>query len=144
MGTSLRDPAPPPRSRMAELGRPGLPRRRTATVIARMSSTFERAIASGTIDESWSAPLGPNGGGPPFDRATPSGRIDKSWPAPLGPKGGYVAAVAIRALEPLFPGRAIRSLTCHYLRSPKAGPIDLRAEVVRDGRRMATARLSGF
>jgi acyl-CoA thioesterase len=102
---------------MAELGRRRLPRRRTATVIARMSTAFERATSNATIDESWSAPLGPN--------------------------GGYIAAIAVRALESVIDGQ-IRSLTCHYLRRPHPGPIDLRPEVVRDGRRMATGRLSGF
>jgi acyl-CoA thioesterase len=78
-----------------------------------------------------------------FERATRSGHIDESWSAPLGPNGGYIAAMVVRALRTVTD-RPIRSLTCHYLRRPKAGPIDLRPELVRDGRRMATARLSGF
>jgi len=79
-----------------------------------------------------------------FETAITSGAISADWSAPLGPNGGYVAAIVVRAFEPLFPGRHIRSLTCHYLRRPAIAPIELRTEVVREGRRMATARLSGF
>ncbi len=71
--------------------------------------------------------------------------IDPGWGIPVGPNGGYVAAIMVRALEAhVAPGRdrRLRSLTCHYLRSPAAGPIDLDVDVVRSGRRFSTGRLS--
>jgi acyl-CoA thioesterase len=91
-----------------------------------------------------------------FDRATAvqalgHGRygavVDPGWGAPMGPNGGYLAAIAVRALEAeLDPAgeRRIRSLTCHYLRRPAEAPIELRVESVRSGRRMAFGRLGGF
>jgi acyl-coenzyme A thioesterase PaaI-like protein len=99
-------------------------------VIAEMETAFDRATA-----------VVPDGEG------AFTGTIDESWSAPLGPNGGYLAALAIRALEAgVDPQgeRRLRSLTCHYLRRPEAGPIELRPETVRSGRRLATGRLSAF
>src|SRR3954451_13400926 len=91
-----------------------------------------------------------------FDRATAveplgSGRygavVDTGWGAPMGPNGGYLAAIAVRALEAeLDPAgeRRVRSLTCQFLRRPAEAPIELRVESVRAGRRMAFGRLSAF
>jgi acyl-CoA thioesterase len=73
--------------------------------------------------------------------------VDPGWGAPMGPNGGYLAAIAVRALEAeLDPAgeRRIRSLTCHFLRRAAEAPIELRVEAVRSGRRMAFGRLSGF
>ena len=73
--------------------------------------------------------------------------VDPGWGAPMGPNGGYLAAIAVRALEAeLDPAgeRRIRSLTCHFLRRPAEAPIELRVEAVRSGRRMSFGRLSGF
>src|SRR4051794_20956117 len=73
--------------------------------------------------------------------------VDPGWGAPMGPNGGYLAAIAVRALEAeLDPAgeRRLRSLTCHFLRRPAEAPIKLRVEAVRTGRRMAFGRLSGF
>jgi acyl-CoA thioesterase len=71
--------------------------------------------------------------------------IDGGWGTPIGPNGGYVAALAVRALEAgINPTgkRRLRSVTLHYLRSPAIGPIELAVELVRSGRRFATGRLS--
>jgi acyl-CoA thioesterase len=70
--------------------------------------------------------------------------VDPGWAAPLGPNGGYLSALLIRAfaaeLDP--PGeRRIRSLTCHFLRRPADGPIELAVEEIRSGRRMVFGRL---
>ncbi|HWK18954.1 MAG TPA: thioesterase family protein [Solirubrobacteraceae bacterium] len=89
-----------------------------------------------------------------FERSTAVGRvgpgrfaaeIDTGWGIPVGPNGGYVAAIMVRALEAhVTPGRdrRMRSLTCHYLRTPVAGRVDLDVDVVRSGRRFSTGRLT--
>jgi hypothetical protein len=70
--------------------------------------------------------------------------VDPGWGTPIGPNGGYVAALVVRALEagvnPLGE-RRLRSLTCHYLRTPALGELELDVELVRSGRRFATGQL---
>jgi acyl-CoA thioesterase len=71
--------------------------------------------------------------------------VDPGWGAPMGPNGGYLAAIAVRALEAeLDPAgdRRLRSLTCHFAKRPAEAPIDLDVELVRTGRRMTFSRLS--
>ncbi|MGE4427230.1 MAG: acyl-CoA thioesterase [Solirubrobacteraceae bacterium] len=92
--------------------------------------------------------------GTAFERATAvtaeaDGRftaiVDGGWSAPAGPNGGYLAAIVVRALEGRMAAEGdwrLRSLTCHYLRSAQDGPMELRVEVIRAGRRTASARLS--
>jgi acyl-CoA thioesterase len=89
-----------------------------------------------------------------FDRAiavAPAGDgrysavVDPGWSAPMGPNGGYLAAIVVRALEAeLDPTgeRRLRSLTCHYLRRPADGPIELEVEQLRSGRRFTSARVT--
>jgi acyl-CoA thioesterase len=66
--------------------------------------------------------------------------VDDSWSAPPGPNGGYLAAIVLRAMEAALddPARAVRSLTLHYLRSPAAGPLLVEVAIERSGRRMST------
>lgn len=84
-----------------------------------------------------------------FDRATAleplgdgafAGTIDAGWFAGRGPNGGYLAAIVLRAMVAAVgdPGREPRSLTCHYLRPPAAGPIRVEATVERAGRATST------
>jgi Thioesterase-like superfamily len=71
--------------------------------------------------------------------------IDPGWGIPVGPNGGYVAAVVVRALEAqlnLRRDRRLRSLICHYLRSPAMGTIELEVVLLRSGRRLSTGRLT--
>jgi acyl-CoA thioesterase len=69
--------------------------------------------------------------------------VDPAWAAPMGPNGGYLAAIVVRALEQELDGeRHMRSLTCHYLRRPAEGPIELHVEPIRSGRRFTTARVT--
>jgi hypothetical protein len=82
-------------------------------------------------------------------RALATGRfaaeIDGRWNTPIGPNGGYVAALAVSALEAgMNPdgGRRLRSVTLHYLRSPARGAIEFEVETVRSGRRFASGRLT--
>lgn len=62
------------------------------------------------------------------------------WSAPTGPNGGYLAAVLLRAMlaEVADPVREPRTLTLHYLRGPKPGPLTARVTVERVGRTLAT------
>jgi acyl-CoA thioesterase len=90
-----------------------------------------------------------------FDRATAvavagagvwHGIVDDGWFAGRGPNGGYLAAIVLRAMvaELDDPAREPRSLTCHYLRPPVAGPVRIDVALERSGRTMSTltARLS--
>jgi acyl-coenzyme A thioesterase PaaI-like protein len=72
--------------------------------------------------------------------------VDTDWSAPTGPNGGYLAAVLVRALGAgVDPSgeRRLRSLTCHYLRSAAAGPLELEVRTLRAGRRTVTASVTG-
>ena len=90
-----------------------------------------------------------------FDRATAvsalgegawSGAVDGGWFAGRGPNGGYLAAIVLRAMTSELddPAREPRSLTCHYLRPPAAGPVRVDDVVERSGRATSTltARLT--
>ena len=84
-----------------------------------------------------------------FDRATAIERrddgafaaaVDRGWFAGRGPNGGYLAAIVLRAMaaEVGDPEREPRSLTCHYLRAPAAGPIRVEVTIERAGRTTST------
>lgn len=71
------------------------------------------------------------------------GRCDDGWFTPRGPNGGYIAAIVLRAMlaELRTQGaedRAARSLSLHYLRSPVAGPLEVRVTVERSGRSLSS------
>jgi acyl-CoA thioesterase len=98
-------------------------------VTADASSEFERATAVAPAgDGVWTA------------------TIDPGWFAGRGPNGGYLAAIVLRAMVAQLadPEREPRSLTCHFLRPPAAGPAHLDVTVERSGRATSTltARLS--
>jgi acyl-CoA thioesterase len=87
-----------------------------------------------------------------FDRATaltPSGEgvftgsISQDFWVQAGPNGGYLAAIALRGGSALVDvqERPARSLHARFLSAPKAGPFELRAEVVRAGRSMTTVAM---
>jgi len=80
--------------------------------------------------------------------------VDTGWSTPIAANGGYLAAILVRALEAhgaTSPGgstdgeaaaaRQLRSLTCHYLRPVSGGPLDVRVELLRTGRRISNARV---
>jgi len=69
-------------------------------------------------------------------------RFDPGWSV-VGPNGGYIAAIALRALEASVadPARAPRSLNLHYIARPESGPVDLEARIERRGRSLTTATL---
>jgi acyl-CoA thioesterase len=73
--------------------------------------------------------------------------VDATWSAPIGPNGGYIAAILVRAIvghvDPAGE-RRLRSLTLHYLRPPQHGEIEIEVETVRSGRRFSTGRVRAF
>ena len=87
--------------------------------------------------------------GTEFDRATAvtalgdgawAAEVDAGWFAGRGPNGGYLAAMVLRAMaaEVGDAAREPRSLTCHYLRPPAAGPVRIAVTVERSGRATST------
>lgn len=77
----------------------------------------------------------------PCGEAAFTARIDRGWWIVAGPNGGYLAALVLRALEAAVadPGRAVRSLTLHYLRPPREGPARVETRLERVGRTLTTA-----
>jgi acyl-CoA thioesterase len=63
------------------------------------------------------------------------GELDRRWWIVFGPNGGYVAAILLRALAlaTADPERAPRSLTAHFLRSPREGPFEMEVRKEREG-----------
>jgi acyl-CoA thioesterase len=80
--------------------------------------------------------------------------VDAGWSTPIAANGGYLAAILVRAIEAHGAtgaggeaadspsARQLRSLTCHFLRPVRGGPLDVRVEVVRAGRRISTVKLT--
>jgi acyl-CoA thioesterase len=77
-------------------------------------------------------------------------QVDPGWSTPIAANGGYLAAILVRAIEAqgltasdaADGPRQLRSLTCHYLRPVRGGPLDVRVEPVRAGRRISTVKLT--
>jgi acyl-CoA thioesterase len=69
-----------------------------------------------------------------------SAEVSPDWRAGRGPHGGYIAAMLLRALIDAVgdPRRAPRSLTVHYPRTPKPGPVSIRTTIEREGRSLST------
>jgi acyl-CoA thioesterase len=81
-----------------------------------------------------------NLGGGRFEAA-----MSERWWVGKGPNGGYVAAVILRAIQAsASPERAPRSLTVHYQRAPRVGPVEIAVTVEREGGRVTflSARLT--
>jgi acyl-CoA thioesterase len=71
--------------------------------------------------------------------------MSERWWVGKGPNGGYVAAVILRAIQACAsPERAPRSLTVHYQRAPRVGPVEIAVTVEREGGRVTflSARLT--
>ncbi|UJA21545.1 thioesterase family protein [Thermoleophilia bacterium SCSIO 60948] len=69
-----------------------------------------------------------------------SGAVADGWSTPRGPLGGYVMAILMRGLELAVDDaeRQARSVSCHFLRPPEAGPVEVEAQVERSGRSLST------
>lgn len=68
-----------------------------------------------------------------------SAEIHDGWDIGGNANGGYLMAIAARAMADAA-GRPPLTLTAHYLRPGPAGPCELIVQMVRSGRRLATAR----
>ena len=88
-----------------------------------MSSTFAEATAVRRVEAT----------GDRFAAEVASG-----WDIGGNANGGYLLAIAGRAMSEAI-GRPPLSLTAHYLRPAPAGPCEIAVDVVRAGRRLATA-----
>jgi acyl-CoA thioesterase len=66
--------------------------------------------------------------------------VSPDWRAGRGPHGGYLAAMLLRALTETVadPARAPRSLTIHFTRPPKPGPVLINTVIERAGRSLST------
>jgi acyl-CoA thioesterase len=65
--------------------------------------------------------------------------ITDRWNTWNGPNGGYIMSVAGRALKSVMPFRDPITSTAHFLRPVSPGPVKIETQVVREGRRLATA-----
>jgi acyl-CoA thioesterase len=66
--------------------------------------------------------------------------VSAGWRAGRGPHGGYLAAMLLRALSETVDddARTPRSLTIHYARAPKPGPVAIHTVLGRAGRSLST------
>lgn len=65
--------------------------------------------------------------------------VHDRWNVGTVPDGGYLLSIAARAIGQKLPGRELRTITAHYLRPSRPGPLELEVEPVKDGRTYATA-----
>jgi acyl-CoA thioesterase len=66
--------------------------------------------------------------------------LDPGWAIGGKPNGGYLLAILARAACETVSAHHPLAVSAHYLRAPSAGPAEVRAEAVRVGRRVSTAR----
>ncbi|MFT4048405.1 MAG: thioesterase family protein [Solirubrobacterales bacterium] len=69
--------------------------------------------------------------------------VHPSWDGPLTTHGGLLQAIALRAVDAELGAPDVfqaRSITCHYLRPPQHGRIDVFVDPLRRGRRFASTR----
>lgn len=64
--------------------------------------------------------------------------LDPAWSSLVGVHGGYMAAIAVRAVEQSSPGRDVRTLTTSFLRPGRVGPAEVTVDEVRVGRSLST------
>jgi acyl-CoA thioesterase len=71
---------------------------------------------------------------------TYEGEIRGGWWTPRGPLGGYVMALMLNGFQEVVgdPDRRPRSATMHFLRTPRQGPVTVRAAVERAGRTLTS------
>jgi acyl-CoA thioesterase len=66
--------------------------------------------------------------------------LDPGWAIGGKPNGGYLLAILGRAACDVVRTPYPLAISGHYLRAPSSGPAEVRAETVRNGRRVSTAR----
>ncbi|MHB8531763.1 MAG: thioesterase family protein [Solirubrobacteraceae bacterium] len=66
--------------------------------------------------------------------------VADGWVAGRGPHGGNIAAMLLKAMEATLAdsARAPRSMTIHYARAPRPGPVELHVRIERRGRSLST------
>lgn len=66
--------------------------------------------------------------------------VNGEWATPRGPNGGFLAALVLRAMlaELRDDAKHPRSLTCHFLRAPAVGAVEVVVATEREGRAVAT------
>ena len=68
-------------------------------------------------------------------------QISGAWNIDANPNGGYLAAVAIAAMQQVGPYTDPLTVTVHFLRPATSGaPAEITAEAIRTGRRVSTTR----
>jgi len=74
------------------------------------------------------------------NRVSFDAEVSPDWLAINGPHGGYLAAMLLRALIETVddPARSPRSLTVHYARSSRPGPVSIDCALERSGRSLST------
>lgn len=79
----------------------------------------------------------------PVDDGRYTCEISRNYWLTAGPNGGYLAALLAHAGTTRLadPDRQLRSLTVHYPRRPDAGPANLRADLIHQGRSVAFGRV---
>ena len=71
------------------------------------------------------------------------GHVPRNWWVGAGPNGGFMAALAARVTG-LVTAMPLASLTTHFLEAPAEGPIDVHAELLRQGRSAGFVRIEMF
>lgn len=74
------------------------------------------------------------------DGRTWTGAIEPDWDIFENANGGYMMAIAARAMSGAADDRLPVSVTAHFTRPGKAGPVSIATEVVRAGRTFSTVR----
>lgn len=70
-------------------------------------------------------------------------RVHPSWDGPLTTHGGLLQAIVLNAIDAEIASAGVfqaRSITCHYLRPPAHGAVDIFVDPLRRGRRFASTR----
>ena len=73
------------------------------------------------------------------DGSTFAAQITDRWSTPIGPNGGYILAIAVRALGAALPMPDPLTVSAHFLRAPKPGRATIDVELLKSGRRHASA-----
>jgi len=74
------------------------------------------------------------------DASTWSGAIQPGWDIFENANGGYMMAIAARAMSAAAEDRLPVSVTAHFTRPGKPGPVTISTEIVRTGRTFSTVR----
>jgi len=111
-----------------------------ATAVRRVASM---ASAAHDVGSSADGGSGDRSGDRPTagDTVRYEAEVHPGWDIGGNANGGYLMAIAGRAMADAM-GRPPVTLTAHYLRPAPSGPCTVDVEVVRSGRRFATATAS--